>query len=812
MTVQRKPQPLWILSITRLQRRPERRVVLEQKKREDFFSLCGLVRMVSISATILLTWFSTEPSAAVPPDYPHPLNVGLIDSVGPTTDVASLVGPKTEPVNSNRYSRIHYVSASHGSDSVGIGSATSPFASIGFAVSQIESGTESDFFALFVSSGFYPTTSPIDIPERTHLYGGFDPGTWIRDIEEHQTILDGRREVRSILVASNETLFDGLILQKGHREMITPEDRGGAIFLVQSASATISNNLFRYNAANNGGGVFCHNDTTSVIRNNSFYGNSSRFGAAVYIGYRATPFIARNVIRDHTDEVGTIIRIGPDSHATVTQNIVSDNFGHGISCSADEAALTENIVTDNTGNGISFNSEVPSTVSHNLVCRNGGHGISTAQSAIGTISNNLVADNGVAGISGDFQSSTDIINNVVSGHSGTGIHGWRGVARNNVVVRNVSPFDGGGINWSDGTVANNLVASNHTNERGGGIHARFVLPVVISTNLVASNTCSWEGGGILCYESNLLNNIVYRNAAPNGAGIITESGPLLAFNNLVLGNAAQNRVGGILFGYNSRVSAANNLVYGNTAKGTPSQIVRESQEFSITNCLVQGGFEGEVILDTDPNLVGQLLAGGITNATYIADIAQTSILVSEPTLVPGSLDRRYIEIGFQGTAVVSNSTNVILVWGDFVDTATGSLTWRIPDFRLRPESPCIDAGLGPDSLSGVPIVDIDGDMRFGTTCDIGADEFNATYSLPTPLPTATPTLSHTPTSSPAKTETLTPTAALSPTQPTILEYDLYPAGGDGAIDARDVLEFLTALEEPSKSIFEYAVIWHGLNH
>jgi subtilisin family serine protease len=78
-------------------------------------------------------------------------------------------------------------------------------------------------------------------------------------------------------------------------------------------------------------------------------------------------------------------------------------------------------------------------------------------------------------------------------------------------------------------------------------------------------------------------------------------------------------------------------------------------------------------------------------------------------------------------------------------------------------------------------------------------------------PTRTPTPTKTPTPSATETEVSTPSASPSPTEvatpsPTT-DFDMWPPGGDGHIDARDLLEMLKALGDDANALFDFARFW-----
>ncbi|NUN97943.1 MAG: fibronectin type III domain-containing protein [Candidatus Omnitrophica bacterium] len=83
--------------------------------------------------------------------------------------------------------------------------------------------------------------------------------------------------------------------------------------------------------------------------------------------------------------------------------------------------------------------------------------------------------------------------------------------------------------------------------------------------------------------------------------------------------------------------------------------------------------------------------------------------------------------------------------------------------------------------------------------------FSATETR-TSSPTITPsrTATETPTESPTRTPA-TPTRTQTPTETP--DYDVFPPGGDGVIDARDLLELLKQVQSDSNALFDFARHW-----
>ena len=264
-------------------------------------------------------------------------------------DIYSLVtGPQTSEVimegytETRSYHQTYYVSVSAGSDENGDGSRSRPWASIRYALGQIEDNRLSNRQAILVAGGEY-TEGSFEMKEYVHLYGGFDPESWQRDIRVHQTVLDGRGRDR-IMVCANHAKADGFVFLNG---MV--RGNGGAI-LCDGTSPLLSNNVFRKNKslqpedwnpeflheiAHDGGAVAAINGAAPRILNNLFVENETECGrgAGVAAHNRAAPIIAYNVFVNNvagTDDPmrssdGGAISSAYFSHSDIFYNIIAGN-------------------------------------------------------------------------------------------------------------------------------------------------------------------------------------------------------------------------------------------------------------------------------------------------------------------------------------------------------------------------------------------------------------------------------------------------------------------------------------------------------
>jgi hypothetical protein len=221
---------------------------------------------------------------------------------------------------------------------------------------------------------------------------------------------------------------------------------------------------------------------------------------------------------------------------------------------------------------------------------------------------------------------------------------------------------------------------------GGGVFAESSLAVI--SNCVINFNSATSGGG--SYSGTLVDSILVGNAAGSGGGAY---GAWSGLETVVL-NRCQltgNRAGS-----------------GGGAYGS----------FTLNNCLVAGN---------SASYGGGLWGGGVTalaNTTVVGNTAQqygglfatngpinNCIIYSNVTAFGSELVA--YQVSYSRTPTAFGSGN-ITDEPRFVDFAGG-------DFRLCPDSPCINAG--SDALASLP-QDLDGNARIiGGTVDMGAYEF-----------------------------------------------------------------------------------------
>ncbi len=311
---------------------------------------------------------------------------------------------------------------------------------------------------------------------------------------------------------------------------------------------------------------------------------------------------------------------------------------------------------------------------------------------------------------------------------------------NNFFIANEAWFTGGGLHI-DGQVGaeqllveHNLFFGNRADEgvgdRGGAISS-WRDNSIFSHNVFIANRDNWGAAGLAAeehYNRYSVNNYYIGNA---GDGIRTsgDSSPIIA-NDVYYDNQGVGvRVG-------SAVSTSiTNTIFLENADGT-TQV--SGGAASVNYCNIQGGYPGTGNIDEDPLFVGTIAGGVATSLEYDPVAVQTLLEDPHAMLLENSLRGQVVRLGNSYYFAASNTETHVLVWGDATqgDTINVPQPWTALDFHLQPGSLCIGAGVGPtDPTYGasVPLEDIDGDTRSGSTCDIGPDEYNVSTAPQSPF-------------------------------------------------------------------------------
>jgi hypothetical protein len=198
--------------------------------------------------------------------------------------------PRTQVVDLSKYKTVLYVSAEGIENSIDI--SDTMYTSIHAALSVFDNLSESDKAAVLVAGGTY-SEETLEIKDFIHLYGGYNPDTWERDIYKYETILEGTDGQR-LLIAGNGTMIDGFTVTGGRFR-----GKGAAVYC-DGTSPVITNNIFIENmtlkpvnwnprylheTANDGGAIYGTNGASPMIRNNLFIKNKTENGRGAAIAF-----------------------------------------------------------------------------------------------------------------------------------------------------------------------------------------------------------------------------------------------------------------------------------------------------------------------------------------------------------------------------------------------------------------------------------------------------------------------------------------------------------------------------------------------
>jgi hypothetical protein len=292
-----------------------------------------------------------------------------------------------------------------------------------------------------------------------------------------------------------------------------------------------------------------------------------------------------------------------------------------------------------------------------------------------------------------------ITNCVLAGnvaHNGGGARG--GTLNNCLVAGNVSHGDGGGAN---GSTLNNCTVTNNDAGVGGGVYAGTVNHCVLAGNIAPlgaggasvstlnnctlSNNLSQAGSG--AGDSTLTNCTLIRNSALFGGAV---AGCTL-FNCVLIGNSASEGGAALSSTLNNCLLARNSGGFGAAAN-----------DCTMNNCTIASNSAVQI-------------GGGVYGSRLNNSIAYFNTAPQAPNYDDSSILNFCCTTPMPASGA-GNFTNAPL----FVDLAGGN-------FRLQPNSPCIDAG---NNSYVTTATDLDGNPRISDgIVDVGAYEFVFTRDM-----------------------------------------------------------------------------------
>lgn len=173
---------------------------------------------------------------------------------------------------------------------------------------------------------------------------------------------------------------------------------------------------------------------------------------------------------------------------------------------------------------------------------------------------------------------------------------------------------------------------------------------------------------------------------------------------------------------------------GDSNSGNRSIVVNASAaDVTVTNCIIENASDGLICWNGNLEIYNTIVYAsyydGIeydSGTGIVKNCAVFSTNTTDFDIDPGAtvtLDYNASDDG-DGTNSISPSGSD---WtNEFADPANG-------DFTLLNTGNLFEAGVGPSTDSNVPTTDIDGTTRSGTTCSIGADEYETSGSTLLPI-------------------------------------------------------------------------------
>jgi len=246
-----------------------------------------------------------------------------------------------------------------------------------------------------------------------------------------------------------------------------------------------------------------------------------------------------------------------------------------------------------------------------------------------------------------------------------------GVLDHCVIRENSAESIGGGIYGDRGKINHCTIRSNSASS-GGGIFCWE--HNVVQDSIICDNTANEEGGGIWCtYADVIRRSIICENSAASGGGVHCQSSS--SIDNCVISENSANKGGGM---------------YCEGGIHRNSTIVRNSAEYG------GGAFVDRYGTINNTVLYANSATSNGDNYYNNGSTMQYNYCCATPSLSPG----------FGADNLFLNPL--------FVDEHTGN-------YRLRADSPCINAGNNADAVGSI---DLDGHSRIRGICvDMGAYEF-----------------------------------------------------------------------------------------
>lgn len=261
------------------------------------------------------------------------------------------------------------------------------------------------------------------------------------------------------------------------------------------------------------------------------------------------------------------------------------------------------------------------------------------------------------------------------------------------------------------TVSSCMITGN-TTEYAGGVLCAYSSPTLIDCGIMGNWTALGAGGvncDVLSSPHLVRCTIAGNHTETDGGGLVCMTASPLIEQCTISGNSSKSYGGGIMCDMDSRPVFKNCLVTGNAAYAGAGMISTDSQP-ELINCTLAGNI-------ADPSREGILLQNSLAVLTNCIhwDNVPARVQIQGATTSNPLATYCDIEGGWPGAGHHNLNQDPLFA-------GTGN-------YHLLAASPCINSGTGPAASSLIPEVDIDGDIRSGLSCDIGADEYTGPTTI-----------------------------------------------------------------------------------
>ena len=518
---------------------------------------------------------------------------------------------------------------------------------------------------------------------------------------------------------------------------------GGGVNM-NAGNLMISSTICSNQAAQRGGGVYCNG---SAISNCFITGNSATFGGGLNLnggtldlctisGNRGSngaggmdasgsSGIIRNCFINNNTAAGDNGYGGGlnmnEGNLIISSTICSNQAaqgGGGVECHYGGRAVDCNISFNSAawrGGGVDCNyggvvtnctirENTATDGSAGVYCNNGGE-----------VLNSMVAGNratsststgaGIDCYMGGMVRGCTIVGNTGDAGGGLGLH-LGGLAEGCIVSNNVATHLGGGVRFYMGGVASNCVVVGNSALLWGGGGVYFGQGGSMLNSTLAGNQANWGGGAECDRGGQLINCTIQGNTAEGGGGVDFYVTGLVQ-NCVIKGNyGGANGAGGVSLSQDGRV--LNSLICDNYCEGSGGGATLYNGGI-LENCTIAGNWarwNGGLWCDTGGTVCNTIIYfnaawEGALDYDYTGESNRFSYTCATPLLTSG---------------LGNTSANPM-----FMNVA-------LSDYRLRPGSPCINAGTNQDWMIGA--LDLAGHPRIQDgIVDMGAYESAPAHSF-----------------------------------------------------------------------------------